>query len=142
MSLALLIELIVAFLLVVTIAYCFTLDRRLAALRNGQDGLREVISGLNMATSQAQASVVQLKATGEGVAEQLQSSIDKAQRLADELSVMVEAGDGVADRLAGARAQKTAPAPPAAPSVSKPQDAAPPAPLKERDIANVLGGVR
>ncbi|MEL7029919.1 MAG: DUF6468 domain-containing protein, partial [Pseudomonadota bacterium] len=100
---SLIIELIVAGLLLVTIVYCFVLDRRLAALRNGQDGLRDVIASLNSATQQAQTSVMQLKATGEQTSADLKGAITDARALADELSVMVEAGDGIADRLAGAR---------------------------------------
>lgn len=102
MNLSLIVEIVVAGLLLVTAGYCFVLDRKLTALRSGQDGLRDVISSLDAAAQQAQASILHLKATGQKAGAELERSIAHARRLSDELSVMVEAGDRIASRLEGA----------------------------------------
>ena len=101
MNISLILEVVVAGLLVVTAAYCFVLDRRLRALRTGQDGLKAVIEGLDAATERAQTSILQLKVVGEQTSKKLDEDIAKARILADELSVMIESGDNIADRLAG-----------------------------------------
>ncbi|GAB4517296.1 MAG: hypothetical protein Tsb0010_01370 [Parvularculaceae bacterium] len=100
MTLGILIEILVAALLLVTIGYCAVLDRKLHALRSGQDGLRDVIRELNKATDQAQRSISQLKEQGAGAGAKLEGAIGRAKTLADELSFLVEAGDRIADRLA------------------------------------------
>ncbi|MEM8986451.1 MAG: DUF6468 domain-containing protein [Pseudomonadota bacterium] len=102
MNIGLIVEGVVAVLLVVTAAYCFVLNGKLRALRSGQDGLRDVIAGLNAATQNAQNSILQLKIAGESAGEDLKKITADARTLADELSVMVEAGDRIADRLQGA----------------------------------------
>ena len=113
MNINLIVEMLVAGLLVVTIVYCFVLDRKLHALRSGQDGLRDVIHGLNQATDQAQRSVRELRERGAQVGQQLEGAISNGRTLADELSFLVETGDRVADRLADS-APATSPMPAAA----------------------------
>ncbi len=56
-----LLEGIVCLFLIATIAYCAMLDRRLRAMRSGQDGLRDLIRDLNTATAQAAAAIDNLK---------------------------------------------------------------------------------
>lgn len=95
----LILEGLVATLLAVTVGYCFVLNRRLSTLRNGQDGLLEVVRSLNVATEQARASVRELHETGETVGERLSEKVAKARLIADELSLIVESGNNLADRL-------------------------------------------
>lgn len=99
----LLLEGMLAVLLGVTVFYCIHLDRKLRALRSGQDGLRDVIRGLNSATQTAQSSVAQLRLAGEATATDLSEVVTRARALADELSLMIEAGNSLADRLEGLR---------------------------------------
>lgn len=95
----LILDALVAILLAATIFYCAMLDRRLKALRSGQDGFKAIIDQLNTATARAEMSIGQLKqASGEmgsGVTEQH----EKARVVADELSVMIASGNNLADRL-------------------------------------------
>ena len=49
-------------LLALTLVYCVVLERRLAAVRKGQEGLKTHIGELNMAISGAGASLRALKA--------------------------------------------------------------------------------
>ncbi|PCJ71788.1 MAG: hypothetical protein COA62_04260 [Rhodobiaceae bacterium] len=95
----LILDALVAILLAATIFYCAMLDRRLKALRSGQDGFKAIIDQLNTATARAEMSIGQLKqASGEagsGIIEQH----EKARAVADELSVMIASGNNLADRL-------------------------------------------
>ena len=49
MSLTFLVEVTLEALLAVTLCYCIVLERRLAAVKKGQDGLSRTIGELNMA---------------------------------------------------------------------------------------------
>ena len=100
LPIGLLLEGLVAILLVLTVVYCFILDRRLRQLRSGQDGLRSLIDGLNAATERAQGGIAQLKIAGDAAGHDLRDAVTKARALSDELSVMIEAGNNIADRLA------------------------------------------
>ena len=95
----LILEVLVAVLLIVTVVYCALLDRRLRALRSGQDGLRDLIGELNRVIDQARVSIADLDRTAAVSGEQLGEQITKGRALADELSLMLEAGNRIADRL-------------------------------------------
>lgn len=95
----LLIELVVGGLLVATIAYCFLLDRRLRALRDGEGDLKQVVVALDRATTRAQGAITDLRVSCDGLTRDMQRDLKKARGLADELALMVEAGDHIADRL-------------------------------------------
>lgn len=92
---------LVAVLLVATIFYSALLDRRLKALRSGQDGLRHTIDQLNTATARAEVSIGQLKQASGEVDSGLSEQVRRARSVADELSVMVTSGNKLADRLSG-----------------------------------------
>jgi tetrahydromethanopterin S-methyltransferase subunit F len=106
---------LVAVLLATTLIYCFRLDKRLTALRSGQDGFKEVIAALDRATERAQGSLAELKVMGVGAETMLKTEIKRADALLEELKVMVQSADRVANRLVEARppaaAPSTAPAP-------------------------------
>ncbi len=85
MTLALGFEILLAFLLLVTVFYCWRLDRRLNALRNGQDGMREAVTDLIKATSQAEACIQGLRDTAGQSSVELDARITKAQKLAADL---------------------------------------------------------
>ncbi len=95
----LILDSLVALLLIVTVVYCYQLNSRLRDLRSGQDGLKDLIRGLNEATERAQAGISQLKIAGDAAGRELQESVTKARSLSDELSLMIEAGNNIADRL-------------------------------------------
>lgn len=97
---------LVAVLLLVTVGYCYVLDRQLRALRSGQDGLKAIIEGLDAATARAQASVTDLRSSAAAVAKDLHEQVARGRGLADELEIMIDAGNALADRLEGTRAAK------------------------------------
>lgn len=100
MSIGLLLEALVAILLLVTVGYCFVLNRRLSALRDGRDELKGLIETLSSSVTHAQVSVHELKTLGKAADAELRQSIDKATALGDELTILVELGNNVADRIA------------------------------------------
>lgn len=103
LSLGMILEGLVAVLLVVTVGYCAVLDRRLRALRSGQDGLRSLIEALDGATARAQESVAALRGSSEVVGRTLDERVTRARGLADELALMIETANRLADRLEGGR---------------------------------------
>ena len=127
MILGLILEGLVGILLVVTVVYCAILDRRLRALRDGQDGLKAIIEGLDAATLRAQTGVAELRVSGEAVSTKLTEQVGKARSLADELEIMVEAATRLADRLESGWAATTKPEPPRA-LAAPPVHATPPGP--------------
>lgn len=81
----LVIEGLLVFLLVITIGYCFVLDRRLKVLRSGQADLRKVILDLSQTTQIAQGAVSGLKATADDVDRRLSAKLDEARALTGQL---------------------------------------------------------
>ncbi len=103
-------EIIVCLFLGATIAYCAVLDRKLRAMRAGQDGMRELVSELNAATQRAVGAIDGLKRASEESGEELAERIRRARGLADELSLMLESGNSIAERLGrGERSPQAAP---------------------------------
>lgn len=94
---------IIAALLGVTIFYCTLVNRRLAALRSGKDELKKVVEDLTVATTSAQMNIERLKEAGKEVVFTLEDDVRKGRALSDELSLMIEAGNNLANRLEGGR---------------------------------------
>jgi len=108
MNLSLIVELGLSVLLLATIIYCAILERRLSALRKGQDGLKDTIAKLNEAIVAAGSSMRMLKSTAAGAAEALDERIARGRGLADELSILTASGDRIAERMVD---RSAAPAP-------------------------------
>jgi hypothetical protein len=99
MNISLIVELGLSALLLATIVYCAILERRLSALRKGQDGLKDTIAKLNEAIVAAGSSMRMLKSTAAGAAEALDERIARGRGLADELSILTASGDRIAERM-------------------------------------------
>ncbi len=107
----LLLDGLVAILLGATIFYCAMLDRKLKALRSGQDGLKQTIDQLNTATARAEISISQMKQVSGQLDDGLTQQMRDARTLADELSVMVASGNKVAGQFGTERSRVSQPAP-------------------------------
>jgi Tfp pilus assembly protein PilO len=99
MSTALVLDGLVAVLLVVTVGYCVLLHRRLGTLRGAQAELERLLAGFTSATEQARHGVAELRAAGDQVGRELQTRLDAARAVRDELNVITQAGNDLADRL-------------------------------------------
>lgn len=112
MSIGILLEGLVAILLLVTVGYCFILNKRLSALRDGRDELKGLISNLSHAVTLAQQSISELKSVGDIADSELKSTVTKAKGLTDELSILIEVGNNLADRIADAPGRRANSNPP------------------------------
>jgi ABC-type transporter Mla subunit MlaD len=99
MTIATALELTLTTLLAATLVYCILLERRLAAVRKGQDGLKRMIGELNGAIAGAGASLRALKSAAAGAAETLDERLKRARAVADELSVLSSSGERIAQRF-------------------------------------------
>jgi hypothetical protein len=125
------IEMLVAILLALTIAYCISLNRRLKLLKADEQSLRATISELVTATEIAERAIAGLKLTVEECEAGLGERLRSADRFTADLDRSIAAGKDLCDRLArivvagGGTIAKTPPAPatkraPAAPPVPRP----------------------
>lgn len=92
-------ELALTLLLSLTLIYCIVLERRLAAVRKGQEGLKTTIGELNAAISGAGASLRALKSAAGESAELLDTRLKRARALADELALLSSSGERIAERF-------------------------------------------
>jgi len=96
---SLLIDGVLAVLLLSVIFVCFFVYRRLGTIKEGQAELRILVDQLNHAVIEAQRSVGNLKQSAAEVEGRLQTETRKASSLADELGLITEAGNNLADRI-------------------------------------------
>ncbi len=94
------IESLVAILLLVTIAYCFLLNRRLKRLKADEHSLKATISELITATEIAERAIAGLKVTVRECNQGFGDSLRRAETLAAELNTQIAAGREVVDRVA------------------------------------------
>ncbi|HVP86309.1 MAG TPA: DUF6468 domain-containing protein [Rhizomicrobium sp.] len=99
MTLTLVVELILTALLAATLFYCIVLERKLAALRSGQDGLKKTLASLNAAVAAASTSMVTLKSTAGEITQILDERLGHARGLADELGVLCGSGERIVQRF-------------------------------------------
>lgn len=78
---------LLALLMCACLFYCWRLERKLAALREGQDGVREAAGELVQAAAQAEAAVRALRATAQETGRDLQARIDAASALSERLGL-------------------------------------------------------
>lgn len=122
MSFALMIELLVAVLLMVTIGYCYTLNGRLARLRADEQSLKGTIAELITATEIAERAVSELKRAALENDATLGERVRAAERLTIELERQASAGDIVLNRMSrvivAARSLQDVPAAASAPDAN------------------------
>jgi len=97
-------ELALEVLLAFTLVYCVILERRLSAVRKGQEGLKRHIGELNMAIAGAGASLRALKTAAGEAAQTLDERLKRARLHIDELSVLTASGERIAQRMESAAA--------------------------------------
>ncbi len=99
MNVSWIMDFVLIVLLVCTLIFCYRLNRRLEVIRDTDQELKKLLSAFGIATENAKNSVHDLKTLSESHGRVLEEKVSKAQRLADELSIMTEAGSRLADRL-------------------------------------------
>jgi hypothetical protein len=124
-SLGLAIESLVAILLMLTIAYCMLLNKRLKRLKADEHSLKAVIAELITATEIAERAIGGLKHTVRDVNENLGDQLSAATEMSSQLKKQLGECDNVVRRLSkitsaarpssSASAPEPAPPPPPAP---------------------------
>ncbi len=99
-GMGMIIELLVTFLLMVTIGYCMLLNRRLKRLKADEQSLRATISELVTATEAAERAIGGLKLTVKECELGLGARLNNAERLSVDLDRNIAAGMSVVERLA------------------------------------------
>jgi hypothetical protein len=102
-------EALICLLLAAAVVMCWRVDRRLRALRSGQDGLKTTISDLNDAVDRARASLAALDRASKEQGAALKTDVEAARRLSDELRFLTDRGETQAQ---SALARRERPAPP------------------------------
>jgi len=92
---ALIIDIIVAILLIVTIVYAVGLNRRLMSMRRDRTKLEKIATDFAKSTERANESITHLKVANET----LQRQLDSANSLRDDLAYLLDRGERTADRL-------------------------------------------
>ena len=95
MSFALIIDIVVAILLMVTIGYAIVLNKRLGNLRRDRGELEKLAINFHASTTRADESITLLTSSVGG----LQDQIGKAESMRDDLIFLTERGSSTADRL-------------------------------------------
>ena len=93
------IESVVAVLLLVTIAYCVLLNRRLTLLRSDEQVLKATIAELITATEIAERAIAGLKVTVRECNDNIGSQLETAAEMTERLVTHVHAGETVLHRL-------------------------------------------
>jgi hypothetical protein len=86
-------------LLAATLCYCMVLDRRLKAVRAGQQDMTSSIGDLNASLAAAGASLRALQVNAGTIGDALDKKIASARAAIDELSLVAASGERIAQRM-------------------------------------------
>ena len=83
----------------VVIYRAWQLSRQFAEMQANREAFEKLIQALNIATARAEGAIMGLRDAATESADDVQSKINAARALSDELEIMVQAGDSLAERL-------------------------------------------
>lgn len=92
-------ELALVVLLAATLFHAMRLERALGVLKRDRVALQELVAGFNTSTHQAEAGIERLRAAVDGAGLQIARQVDAAMALKDDLALLTERGERLADRL-------------------------------------------
>lgn len=138
-SIGLIFDILILAALLVTIRQAWRLSREFAQMQADRKAFENLISSLNIASSRAESAIKGLRDTATETGDALQDRINKGRALADELDIMIQAGDSMANRLGLAAEQKTKPAAKQAPAAAAtPAAAGAPLSRAEKELLEAL----
>jgi hypothetical protein len=94
-----LLEIALVLLLAATLFHAIRLERALGVLKHDRAALQELVAGFNSSTRLAEAGIDRLREAAEGAGQQIARQIDAALTLKDDLTLLIERGNRLADRL-------------------------------------------
>ena len=92
-------ELALVALLAATLFHAVRLERALGVLKRDRVELQELIGGFNASTRQAEAGIERLRTAVDGAGQQIAHQVDAALTLKDDLTLLIDRGDRLADLL-------------------------------------------
>ena len=99
LNLSYIIDGVILLFLAVTIGYAVYLSRAFSQFKKSRQEFDAVLQDLIQAIVHAEASIKMLKSTAENMGEELQEKINESRALFDELQIINEGGNGLAERL-------------------------------------------
>ena len=97
--LPLLIDILLLALLFVALFFGLRLSRQFSVIKSDQARLGELVKQLDVASQKAEVAVKNMKKNALEASEALQAQNGKAQAMSEELEIMIEAGNSLAERL-------------------------------------------
>ena len=82
-----------------TIVYAARLSRHLKNFRDGRKDLEKLIGDLSTQIMKAENSIEELKTSARNISRELQSQLDEARAMGDDLEIMTRGANNMADRL-------------------------------------------
>jgi HAMP domain-containing protein len=92
-------ELALVALLAATLFHAVRLERALGVLKRDRVQLQELIGGFNASTRQAEIGIERLRTAADGAGQQIARQVDAALSLKDDLALLIDRGNRLADRL-------------------------------------------
>jgi Domain of unknown function (DUF6468) len=86
-------------LLTATLFHAVRLERALGVLKRDRSALEELVATFNASTRAAESGIERLHVAADGSGRQIQRQIDTATTLKEDLTFLVQRGEGLADRL-------------------------------------------
>jgi hypothetical protein len=86
-------------LLAATLFHAIRLERALGVLKRDRAALEALVASFNDSTHAAESGIERLRSATDGAGRQIQRQIDAGTTLKDDLTFMVQRGEGLADRL-------------------------------------------
>ncbi len=96
-----LMELALLGLLAATLFHAMRLERALGVLKRDRAQLEALVSGFNDSTRQAEAGIERLRGAADSTGRHIARQIEAAAQLRDDLGLLNERGERIADRLDG-----------------------------------------
>lgn len=90
---------VIIVLLVLTIGYCWMLNRRIKVLQDSKSELAMLLKHFDDSTQRASESIIGLQTASKRIGENIQHRIDKANYLLDDLAFMIEKGNKLANQM-------------------------------------------
>ena len=92
-------EIVLMGLLAATLFHAVRLQRALGVLKRDRAELQELIANFNVSTRQAEIGIERLRGAAEGAGQQIAQQVDAALALKDDLVLLIERGNALADRM-------------------------------------------
>jgi len=92
-------EIVLVALLAATLFHAVRLERALGVLKRDRAVLEELVVGFNTSMHQAEAGIDRLRDAAEGAGRHLAQQIEAADALKDDLALLSQRGERLADRL-------------------------------------------